>query len=300
MKPAVRRQACRYLVEARGLSERRACGLIGIRRSVVRYRPRAREDGLARARLRELAGEHRRYGYLRLHVLLRKEGLVVNRKRTYRLYREEGLSVRRRNRRRLAGRQRVPLMAAERRNQRWSMDFVADSLWNGRRFRALLMVDEHTKECPAILADFSIPGLRVAALLDELAVRHGLPEEIVTDNGPEFTSRAMFEWAQRTGVQLRFIQPGKPIQNAFAESLIGRFRDECLNDNWFGSLPQARRLIEAWRRHYNQRRPHSALGYLTPLEYAARGGTLRSLDGFAPHPLAATTQAMLSTPTLTF
>lgn len=280
------------------MSERRACGLIGIRRSVLRYRPRERSDDAVRARLRDLAAEHRRYGYLRLHVLLRKEGLVVNRKRTYRLYRDEGLSVRRRGRRR-AGRERLPLLPATGRNERWSMDFVSDSLWNGRRFRALLMVDDHSKECPTILADFSIPGLRIANLLDRLAARHGLPGEIVSDNGPEFTSRAMFEWSQRTGVRLRFIQPGKPTQNAFAESLIGRFRDECLNDNWFGSLAEARRLIEDWRIHYNERRPHSALGYLTPAEYAARGGALRSPDGFAPRPLAAATETMLSTVTLT-
>ena len=237
---------------------------------MARYRPKGREDAALRVRLRELAGEYRRYGYLRLHVLLRNEGLVMNRKKTYRLYREEGLAVRRRKRRRLSGRDRVPLVPPARRKQRWSMDFVSDSLWIGRRFRALVIVDDHSKESPAILADFSISGMRVAGLLDELAVRHGLPEEIVSDNGPEFTSRAMFEWAQKTGVRLRFIQPGKPIQNPFAESLIGKFRDECLNENWFGSLPEARRLIETWRVHYNERSPHSALGYMTPAQYAAR------------------------------
>lgn len=282
------------------MSERRACGLVGLHRSVARYRAKDRDDGAVRVRLRDLAHEYRRYGYLRLHVLLRNEGLVMNRKRTYRLYREEGLSVRRRQRRRLAGRERVPLAAAARRNQRWSMDFASDSLWSGRRFRALAIVDDHTKEIPAILADVSISGVRVARLLDELAARHGLPEEIVSDNGPEFTSRAMFEWSQKTGVRLRFIQPGKPIQNAFAESLIGRFRDECLNENWFGSLPEARRIIEAWRIHYNERRPHSAIGYMTPAQYAASGRSAALANGFAPRPLAVTTESMLNDQRLTF
>jgi putative transposase len=210
------------------MSQRRACGLVGLRRSVARYRPRPRDDGPARRRLRELAGEYRRYGYLRLHILLRNEGLVMNRKRTYRLYREENLSVRRRGRRRLPRRERQPILAPGRRNQVWAINFVSDALWTGRRFRSLVIVDAFSKESPAILPEFSISGARIARLLDELAVRHGLPEAIASDNGPEFTSKAMFLWSRRTGVKLRFIDPGKPIQNAFAESIIGKFRDECL------------------------------------------------------------------------
>ena len=287
------------MVSTRGMSQRRACGLVGLHRSVARHHPRPGDDGLARQRLRELAGEYRRYGYLRLHILLRNEGLVMNRKKTYRLYREENLSVRRRGRRRLPRRDRQPIVAPTRRNQIWAMDFVSDALWTGRRFRSLVIVDSCTKESPAILPEFSISGERIARLLDELAVRHGLPEEIVSDNGPEFTSKAMFLWSQRTGVRLRFIDPGKPIQNAFAESLIGKFRDECLNDTWFRSLPEARRIIEAWRIHYNTRRPHSSLGYLTPVQYAARGGALRLPEGFAPRPLADSTETMLQTETLT-
>lgn len=282
------------------MSQRRACGLVELHRSVARYRSRRQgNDGPARHRLRELAGEYRRYGYLRLHVLLRNEGLVMNRKRTYRLYREENLSVRRRGRRRLPRRERQPILAPTRRNQVWAMDFVSDALWTGRRFRSLLIVDGHTKESPAILPEFSISGERIARLLDEIAIRYGLPEEIVSDNGPEFTSKAMFLWSQRTGVRLRFIDPGKPVQNAFAESLIGKFRDECLNDNWFGGMPEAKRIIEAWRIHYNTRRPHSSLGYLTPAQYAARGGALRSPDGFAPRPLAADTETVIQTETFT-
>lgn len=223
----------------------------------------------------------------------------MNRKRTYRLYREENLSIRRRGRRRLPRRERRPLPAPTRRNEVWAMDFVSDALWTGRRFRSLVIVDAFSKESPAILPEFSISGARIARLLDELAVRHGLPEAIVSDNGPEFTSKAMFLWAQRTGVRLRFIDPGKPTQNAFAESLIGKFRDECLNENWFGGLPEVQRIIETWRIHYNERRPHSSLGYLTPVQYAARGGALRSPNGFAPRPLAETTRTVIQTERLT-
>ncbi len=281
------------------MSERRACGLVGLHRSVARYCARRGDDGAARGRLRELAGAYRRYGYLRLHVLLRNEGLVMNRKKTYRLYREEGLQVRRRKRRRLPRRERLPLTVPERRNARWSMDFVSDALWTGRRFRALGIVDDCTRESPAILTDFSIPGARITRLLDELALCHGLPEEIVMDNGPELTSKAMFLWSQRTGVRLRFIEPGKPIQNAYVESFLGRFRDECLNEHWFGSLAEARRTIESWRRHYNEARPHSALGYQTPEAYARRAGAPELYGGSTRLPVEPTTQTMLSTQGLT-
>jgi putative transposase len=166
-------------------------------------------------------------------------------KRTYRLYQAEGLAVRRRPRRRPPERERLRLVVPQQRNQRWSMDFVSDALWTGRRFRCLCLVDDATRESPALLPDFSIGGARVVRMLDELACRHGLPEEIVMDNGPEFTGRALFAWSARTGVRLRFIQPGRPVQNAFVESFIGRFRDECLNQHWFGSLAEAALVIEA-------------------------------------------------------
>ncbi len=265
------------------MSQRRACGLVGISRSVARYRSvQGMDDGPARERLRELAARYSRYGYLRLHVFLRHEGLVVNRKRTYRLYREEGLQVRRRRKRRLARQDRMPLVAAERRNQRWSLDFVSDALNTGRRFRALCIVDDCTRECPTITVDVSLPGTRVVRELERLDLTRGLPEEIVMDNGPELTSRAMFEWSQRTGVRLRFIQPGKPMQNAFAESFIGRLRDECLNEHWFTSLADARTTIEAWRHHYNRQRPHSSLGYETPAAFAQRRSSLELFGGSAP------------------
>ena len=195
---------------------------------------------------------------------------MINAKRTYRLYHEEGLQVRRRKRKRLPARDRIPLEAAMCPNQRWSLDFVSDALWNYRRFRVLNIVDDCTRESPGQIVDFSISGERLARYLDGLAQLHGYPEELVHDNGPELTSRAMFEWSQRTGVRLRFIQPGKPTQNAYVESFNGKFRDECLNEKWFASLAEARRIIEEWRRHYNEVRPHSALGYMAPAEYAQK------------------------------
>jgi len=300
--PTALREAGCWLMSEKGVSQRRACKLVGLHRSVARYRHRQRDDGPIRTRLKDLAGRHRRYGYLRLHVLLRREGLVINHKRTYRLYRDEGLAVRTKKRKRLAGRERMPLAAPERRNQRWSMDFVSDSLCSGRRFRVLDIVDDHTRESPGQLVDLSISGERVARFLDDLAALHGLPEEIVMDNGPEFTSKALFLWSLKTGVQLRFIQPGKPMQNGYCESFNGKFRDECLNENWFTSLAEARRVINSWRHHYNEERPHSGLGYQTPAAFAAkrRGGVLRSPPApSSHHPVARAPAAMLSTQMLT-
>ena len=198
-----------------------AAFLAKMARSVAPYRSRRRPDAELRARLCALAGQHRRFGYLRLHALLRREGLVINRKKTYRLHKAEDLAVRRRRRRRLPGRERLRLIAPERRNQRWSMEFASDALWTGRRFRCLCIVEDATRESPPLLPDFSISGERVVRLLDEVACRHSLPAEIVIDNGPEFTGRPLFAWSARTGVRLRFIQLGKPIQNAFVESFIG-------------------------------------------------------------------------------
>lgn len=264
----------KHLRASRQISERRACSLVGLDRTVARYRSRRKErDKDLLARMRELAAEYRRYGYLRLHVLLRQEGLVLNRKRTYRVYRAEGLSLRKRLRKRLPQRERLPITVPDRPNRRWSLDFVSDQLWTGRRFRALCVVDDCTKESLAIYADFSISGLRLTFLLEALVRTRGAVREIVLDNGPELTSKAMFLWAQERLVQLRFIQPGKPVQNAFAESFIGRLRDECLNEHWFSNLIEARRVLEEWRWHYNERRPHSSLGYQTPAAYA-RGLTV--------------------------
>ncbi|NLE44521.1 MAG: IS3 family transposase, partial [Chloroflexi bacterium] len=201
-------------------------------------------------------------------LMLRREGLVMNHKRTERIYREEGLALRRKRRRKGASGVRVEPPMPQRPNEKWAMDFVHDSTADGRRFRALVVMDEYTRECPVIEVDRSLGGKRVVSILDRLAESRSLPETITTDNGPEFTGKALDEWACRTGVKLHFIGPGKPMENAYAESLIGKLRDECLSGNWFLSLTDAREIIEAWRKDYNGARPHSSLGGLTPHEYA--------------------------------
>jgi len=258
-----------HTVESFGLSVRKACLLVDVSRTVYVYRPHQEDDTALRQRLRELAQQRRRFGSPRLHILLKREGLVVNHKRTERIYREEGLALRRKRRRKSAAGNRIILPAPERPNERWSMDFVTDSIVTGRRFRALAIVDDYSRECPAIEVDTSLGGARVVGVLERLAETRGLPDVITMDNGPEFAGKALDEWAYRKGVKLNFIHPGKPIENAFAESFIGRFRDECLNDNWFISLKHTREVIESWRKDYNTARPHSSLGGMTPKEFLA-------------------------------
>jgi putative transposase len=220
-----------------------------------------------RRRLRELAAERPRFGYRRLHVLLRREGVSINHKRVERLYRAEGLAVRRRTRKRVArdGRGRAAL--PQRPNQQWGIDFVSDALAWGRRIRLFTVVDVFTREVLAIEVDTSLPGGRVVRVLERLAAEHGAPDEIVLDNGPELAGKAVDQWAYERGVWLRFIEPGKPVQNAFVESFHGRLRDECLDRHWFLGLADARRTVEAWRVDYNRARPHSALGYRAPEEF---------------------------------
>ena len=257
--------------KAQELSERRACELVGMRRSSYRYVRREELPGL-RGRLGELAQERRRFGYRRLTVLLRREGWAVNHKRVYRLYRQEGLGVRRRKRKRIGAVERQPLTIPTRRNERWSMDFVADALSDGRRFRSLNIVDDFNRECLAAEVDTSIPGARVVRVLERLGAWRGWPEVLVMDNGPEFAGQAVDVWAYEQGVQLHFIEPGKPVQNAFVESFNGKMRDECLNEHWFLSLREARETIAAWRRDYNEVRPHSSLGNRTPQEFTGGAG----------------------------
>ena len=253
-----------------GLSQRQACGLVGLGRSTAQYRAHTADDGLLRVRLRTLAQRWARFGVRRLHVLLRREGWTLNHKRTERLYRVEGLALRRKRRRSKATDLRSPLPTPERPNQCWSMDFVADRLSAGRRVRALTLVDDYSRECPVIEVDTSLPGARVVQVLERLAATRGLPQVIRVDNGPEFTGRALDAWAYRRGVRLHFIRPGRPTENAYVESFNGRFRDECLNTHWFATLEEAKDLIEIWRQTYNQIRPHSALGNLTPEEFVGR------------------------------
>ena len=192
---------------------------------------------------------------------------MVNHKRTERIYREEGLSLRKRKRKKMAAQTRIVLPVPTGPNERWSMDFVTDSIVSGRRFRALVIVDDYSSECPAIEVDTSLGGIRVVQVLERLAETRGLPQVITVDNGPEFTSRALDEWAYRHGVKLHFIRPGKPIENAYAESFISRLRDECLNESWFITLKDARTIIESWRIDYNNGRPHTSLGGLTPAQF---------------------------------
>ena len=263
------RAAASYVRQQYGMSERHACRLLELGRSTYRYRARNPEgDAELRARLKDLAARRMRFGYRRLTAMLARSGTLVNHKRVYRLYREEGLAMRIRQRRRIRWNGAVPRLAAERANQRWSLDFVSDCVSNGRVIRILTMVDDYTRECPAMEVDTCLGGLRVRRVLDRVAEQRGLPEAIVLDNGPEFRSRALTAWSEERGVRLEFIQPGKPVQNAYVESFNGRLRDECLNANWFTSLRDARQKIENWREDYNQQRPHSSLNYLPPVEFA--------------------------------
>jgi putative transposase len=270
VRPALRRQAVGFVQEAFGLSERSACRALGAPRATHRYRSlRPASDELV-PQLRALATERPRFGYRRLHVLLRRRGVAVNHKRVYRLYREEGLAVRVKRRRRLAASPRVSPSLPQRPVQRWSMDFVADATSDGKRFRVLTIVDDFSRRSPGLLVERSIGGTRVARFLDELVAKHGRPEVIVIDNGPEFISNALDQWAHANQVRLHFIRPGHPVENAFIESFNGKFRDECLNTNWFFGLDHARELIAAWWEDYNEVRPHSSLGGLSPVEFERR------------------------------
>ncbi len=277
--PAQRREAVAHLIAARQMSERRACRVAGVERALVRYRSRRPDDAALRTRLRALAHERRRFGYRRLHVLLRREGWTVNRKRVQRLYREERLMVRKRGGRKRALGLRAPLPVPDRPNACWSLDFVHDQMTDGRRFRVLVVVDDCTRECLGLVPDTSISGARVARELDRIIAWRGRPEAVLSDNGTELTSNAILAWADERGIAWRYIQPGKPVQNAFAESFTARLRDELLNETLFRSLGEARRLIEAWRHDYNHHRPHSKLGWLTPAGYAARWQQNEELEG---------------------
>jgi len=269
-----RREATRWIQAELGLSERRSCRLLGISASSLRYESRRSTIEGLQERMLVLARERPRYGYRRLHVLLRREGYEVNHKRVHRLYRHEGLMVRRRLRKRIAAGKRVPLPLPVRADERWSVDFMSDQLADGRVFRTLNIVDDFTRECLAIEVDTSLSGHRLVRVLELLVAGERRPQALVMDNGPELTSKVLDAWAYRNGVELRFIQPGKPVQNAYVESFNGKFRDECLNEHWFLSLNEARTVIEDWRQDYNQFRPHSSLDDLTPEQYRNRSAVL--------------------------
>jgi putative transposase len=244
--------------------------VVGISTSVLRYRPRDDGNEALRERLKQLAGQHRRHGYRMLHSRLTIEGWPINVKRTYRLYREVGLTVRKRSRKKLPVCERQPLVRPEQPNEVWSMDFVFDELANGRKVKTLTVVDDCTKASVQIIVDTSIPALYVTRVLDQAKLDSGLPRAIRTDNGPEFAGRTMQDWAAGNRAELRFIQPGKPVQDAHIESFNSRFRDECLSQHWFASLSHMRSVIDNWRQDYNHHRPHSTLGYMPPATFAAQ------------------------------
>ncbi|MGV7123143.1 IS3-like element ISSpma3 family transposase [Sphingopyxis sp. 550A] len=267
--PAVQREAVAHLQACHGMSERRACRVTGADRKSMRYRSQRGDDAEVREKLRELAQQRRRFGYRRLHILLRREGVMINRKKTQRLYREEGLMVRRRRNRRRAIGARAPAPVLALPNQRWSLDFVHDQMASGRRFRVLNIVDDVTRECLRAVPDTSISGRRVVRELSDLIEERGRPGMIVSDNGTELTSNAVLAWCGEVGVEWHYIAPGKPMQNGYVESFNGRMRDELLNETLFLNLDHARTVIAAWAEDYNKARPHSALGYETPAAFAA-------------------------------
>ncbi|EPW6755008.1 IS3 family transposase [Vibrio parahaemolyticus] len=272
-----KRKTVKVIQKGTQLSERRACLLVGIQRASLRYQPEAnREDDKLQARIKELALERRRFGYRRIHRLLRREGFDVNHKRVYRLYSDLGLMVSKRRRRKSQCVEREPLLLPSEPNHTWSMDFVMDALSNGRRIKCLTIVDDYTKECLDIPVATGISGDEVVITLESIAAFRSYPEAIRTDQGPEFTGKALDQWAYQHGVILKLIQAGKPTQNAYIESFNGKFRDECLNEHWIRDLSHARDLISLWRMDYNENRPHSALGYLTPSEFAATTRTARN------------------------
>ena len=291
--PAARREAVAHLRVAFEVSERRACSTLCTDRTSVRYRSRRPSDAAARGRLRELALVRRRFGYRRLHILLTREGIVMNHKKLRRLYREERLAVRRRGGRKRALGTRAPMALPQGPNQRWSLDFLSDAFADGRRFRILAIVDDFTRECLALVPDTSLPGLRVARELNTLIASRGRPLMCVSDNGTELTSIAILRWSQEAHVEWHYIAPGKPQQNAFIESFNGRLRDELLNETLFTSLSHVREALAIWREDYNTVRPHSALDNLPPAIYAKlsapveqRDGALRYVEGSAPRPVA--------------
>lgn len=257
-------------MQTKGLSERRSLRVIGMSASALRYQPRPDRNGALRARIIALAQRHRRYGAAMIYLKLRQAGELVNHKRIERLYTLEKLQVRRRRRKKIPVSERQPLIRPGAANEVWSVDFVFDRIASGRTLKCLVIVDDATHEAITVTVEHCMGGNQLTRILDGICAQRGRPTVIRSDNGKEFTGRAMLTWSIRNGVALRLIEPGKPNQNAYVESFNGRLRDECLNEHWFTSLSHARSVIEAWRREYNEERPKRVLGGLTPAEYARR------------------------------
>ena len=271
VRPALRMQALEYVRGHYGISVRRACRLVQLSRSTPYYKRRKDQRPELRQRMRELAHTRVRYGYRRLHVLLKREGWQLGRSQCYRIYGEEALQLRSKlPKKRKMVVQRRQRMLPTKPGEAWSMDFVADQFSHGGKFRILTVVDVYTRTALAVHAGHRLKGEDVVEVLNRLVRHHGAPRAIFVDNGSEFTGRLMDMWAYHHGVRLDFSRPGKPTDNSFVETFNGSLRDECLNVHWFASLGEARSLLEAWRREYNEIRPHSALDDLTPAEYARR------------------------------
>jgi transposase InsO family protein len=298
--PAAKREAVACLKQEFQMSERRACTMIRADRKMVRYQSRRPPEAELRTRLRELANERRRFGYRRLFIMLRREGEPSGINRIYRLYREEGLGVRKRKGRKRAIGVRAPIPVEARPNARWSLDFVHDQMANGRRFRILNITDDITHECLAAIPDTSISGHRVARELTAIIECRGKPGMIVSDNGTELTSHAIFTWCKDHKIDWHYIAPGKPMQNGYVESFNGKMRDELLNETLFFSIDHARKAIAEWIEDYNTSRPHSALAYQTPAAFAAKltatGLHAALTDGSAFRPVAHTAHKGIQPP----
>jgi putative transposase len=263
----VRRELVRWM-QTKGLTERHGLAIVGMSASSLRYEPRPDRNRALRARIVALAQRYRRYGVGMIHLKLRQAGERVNYKRVERLYRLEKLHIRRRRRKKIPVADRQPLIRPGQANEVWSMDFMFDRIASGRTLKLLVVTDDATHESVAIVIEHTIGGDHLTRILDAVCSQRGKPAVIRSDNGPEFTGKAMLTWAHRNGIALRLIEPGKPNQNAYVESFNGRLRDECLNEHWFTSLAHARAVIEAWRREYNEERPKRSLGGLTPAQFA--------------------------------
>ena len=258
-----------YVQETHQASERRACRVVGINRSVYRYQPKQRDDEELKAQLRQLANIHRRWGYPKMLAQLKKQGCQANHKRVYRVYCELALNLRRKPKKRLPVRTPKPLAVPEAPNRCWSIDFMRDSLTDGRPFRTLNIIDDFNREGLDIEIDTSLPASRVVRVLDRVADWRGYPDRLRCDNGPEFISAKLAEWAEEHQVLLDFIEPGKPAQNAYIERFNRTFREDVLDAYLFSSLQEVRELSLAWLEDYNAVRPHASLGNLTPLEFSA-------------------------------
>lgn len=274
--PKAKRRAIAAIRERFDLSVRQSCRILGLREATFHYRPkRSRDDQVLKSQILEVVEKKPRWGRPMVTWMLRaRMGLKDNHKRVERLYRELGLQMHKRRKSRKVTRPKMLLPVPTRPNQIWAMDFVSDSLATGRRFRVLTLKDLFTHEALRLHVDFSITGERVAAVLDQLKPLRRLPLAIICDNGSEYVSKAMDQWAYRNHVELKFIQPGKPMQNGFIESFNGRLRDECLNQHWFETIEQARQMIELWRIEYNTDRPNKALRNRTPEEFAKEQGLM--------------------------